>query len=139
MWRRWHLCSHLRSVLLVDTFESPEGETSSRAVIPEDTGAQGISCIPFNDKLQFKKRKDTHEAHNGDQFNRRWQRPLMYSRELEHFLFSMIVTAWKASLVHSGPHVSHSSRHAATLCSIISLIPELLHFPGRLAELQRTS
>lgn len=134
MWRRWHLCSHLRSVLLVDTFESLQGETSSHADIPADTGAQGISRIPFNDKPWFKKGKRrtglTMETSLTD-----WRRRgLMYSQELQDFLFSQLYAKWLLLSKHgrllcnAAAHMSHAA--AGTCCclrSIVSLIPELLH------------
>lgn len=59
MWRMWHLCSHLHIVHCAFSGHSrvPSGETSRLAVIPADTRAQGISHIPFNDKLWYKNRK----------------------------------------------------------------------------------
>lgn len=126
MWRRWHLCSHLRSVLLVDTFESLKGETSSHAVIPADTGAQGISRIPFNDKLRFKKG-------NGDQFNSLTEHWCI-NRSCNTFFFSNSMQndccfqSIDGFFVTQRPTcLTQRQAHAALLHSVISLLSELLH------------
>lgn len=105
MWRIWHLCSHLHIVQCAFSGHSrvPAGETSRLAVIPADTRAQGISHIPFNDKLWYKNRKNSQgsqmETSLTDGSRGGWCIHMSYS-SLFSIIRGMIVTlkARKASL-----------------------------------------
>lgn len=58
MWRRWHLCSHLRSVLLVDTFESLKGKQAAMLLFQQTLEPRGSAASHLMISCDLKKERD---------------------------------------------------------------------------------
>lgn len=146
MWRMWHICSHLHSVQCAFSGHSrvPAGETSSLAVIPADTRAQGISHIPFKDTLWYK---------NGGIVQGSQWRPVKLTAAEVSDVFTWVTTfsqlyvewllLWKHAwlLCNSGPHDWCSRSHMLPLwCQLSQTLTSVLvkSFLGHLLRYKKT-